>query len=500
MPATPASKTNNMAAVDNDAMKASVEADPRKTTPDDESEEDQVWRHRTDRDEKTPPLHDAYDSGEELFLGTCDSRGVDGVGVLVNMHLAMNTFESLTSRVGRLRLKRCGSVPALTVFVAYALTSDYDDEEVEAFYVELEKFYKEDRTFYKVIVGDINAKIGPRRSPEKTTHRSPRFGKPPSLRWTWESPGGQFHNEIDHIIFNRKYCLTDVSVVPKFYMGSDHRLLRARFRLWRQGEMNPRTTINRYLYSSLYILWEDAVMDNVDEEYDRFLHHLSDSAKGAKSLKTTKRHGYSCHGGFGFGSRNADGERILEYAESHDLTIVNTRFRKRESHLISFYSGNSKTQIDFVLVRNRDQGLVTDAKVVPYETVATQHRPLICTMRITPPMFKQVERSGPSRIKWWRLKEKEAAVISRLQLPTVTTVDETLKNAADATLSAARSELDTTKPGRRKVDRQTWLWTNEVKEKVREKKRLYHAFLDDKTADKWRLYQETKKAANKGGQ
>ncbi|VDP57919.1 unnamed protein product [Heligmosomoides polygyrus] len=42
-----------------------------------------------------------------------------------------------------------------------------DDEEVETFYVELEKFYKEDHTFYKVIVGDFNAKIGPRRSPEE---------------------------------------------------------------------------------------------------------------------------------------------------------------------------------------------------------------------------------------------------------------------------------------------------------------------------------------------
>ncbi|VDO80902.1 unnamed protein product [Heligmosomoides polygyrus] len=115
------------------------------------------------------PLHAAYDSGEELFLGTCDSRGVGGVGALVSTHLAMNidAYESLTSRIGRLRLKRCGSVPVLTVFVAYAPTSDYDDEEVEAFYVELEKFYKEDRTFYKVIVGEFNAKIGSRRSPEE---------------------------------------------------------------------------------------------------------------------------------------------------------------------------------------------------------------------------------------------------------------------------------------------------------------------------------------------
>ncbi|VDP39053.1 unnamed protein product, partial [Heligmosomoides polygyrus] len=61
------------------------------------------------------------------------------------------------------------------------------------------------------------------------------------------------------------------------YTGSDHRLLRARFRFSRQGEKtakfkkrSPRTTINWDLYSSLAGLWEDAVMDNIDEEYDRF--------------------------------------------------------------------------------------------------------------------------------------------------------------------------------------------------------------------------------------
>ncbi|ETN72638.1 hypothetical protein NECAME_18747, partial [Necator americanus] len=30
------------------------------------------------------PLNAVYETGEELFLGTCDSRGVGGVGVLVN--------------------------------------------------------------------------------------------------------------------------------------------------------------------------------------------------------------------------------------------------------------------------------------------------------------------------------------------------------------------------------------------------------------------------------
>ncbi|VDO71371.1 unnamed protein product [Heligmosomoides polygyrus] len=54
-----------------------------------------------------------------------------------------------------------------------------------------------------------------------------------------------------------------------------------------------------------------------------------------------------------------------------------------------------------------------------------------------------------------------------------------------------------TKPGRRKIEKQTWLWTDDVKEKVKEKKRLYHAFLSDKTADNWRIYQEAKRAARK---
>ncbi|VDO93779.1 unnamed protein product [Heligmosomoides polygyrus] len=89
---------------------------------------------------------------------------------------------------------------------------------------------------------------------------------------------------------------------------------------------------------------------------------------------------------------------------------MNTVLRKRNPHLISFYSGNTKTQTDFVLVRDRDRNLVTDAKIVPYETVALQHRPLICTLKVAPPRVQQGERCGAARIKWWRMREKEKAV------------------------------------------------------------------------------------------
>uniref|UniRef100_A0A0K0D0C4 Craniofacial development protein 2-like n=1 Tax=Angiostrongylus cantonensis TaxID=6313 RepID=A0A0K0D0C4_ANGCA len=112
------------------------------------------------------PFNAVYDTGEELFLGKCDSRGVGGVGVLVNTRLFMNIdlFEQFTTRIGHLRLKRCAPIPALTIFVVYAPTSNHDGEEVDAFYVDLEKFYREDRIFFKAIIGDFNAKTGPRRT------------------------------------------------------------------------------------------------------------------------------------------------------------------------------------------------------------------------------------------------------------------------------------------------------------------------------------------------
>ncbi|EYC30246.1 hypothetical protein Y032_0005g2538 [Ancylostoma ceylanicum] len=79
----------------------------------------------------------------------------------------IDSLEELTTRIGRLRLRRCGSMPALTVFLAYAPTSSYDEDEIEAFYMDLEKFYRGDHTFYKVIVSEFNAKTDPRRTPEE---------------------------------------------------------------------------------------------------------------------------------------------------------------------------------------------------------------------------------------------------------------------------------------------------------------------------------------------
>ncbi|KAK6765199.1 hypothetical protein RB195_025226 [Necator americanus] len=130
----------------------------------------------------------------------------------------------------------------------------------------------------------------------KTIHGNSQFQKPSPLRWTWESPDGGYRIEIDHIIVSKRFCLTDVAVVPKFYTGSDHRLLRGRFSFTRREEKaakfregSPKIIINWDLFAMLAGFWEDSAMHNIDEEYDRLAEHHHDCTEKAESFKTTKR-------------------------------------------------------------------------------------------------------------------------------------------------------------------------------------------------------------------
>ena len=44
------------------------------------------------------------------------------------------------------------------------------------------------------------------------------------------------------------------------------------------------------------------------------------------------------HGGTGFGRRNLEGERILEFSVAHNLVISNSLFTKREGRLVTYIS------------------------------------------------------------------------------------------------------------------------------------------------------------------
>ena len=113
------------------------------------------------------------------------------------------------------------------------------------------------------------------------------------------------------------------------------------------------------------------------------------------------------HGGMGYGRPEPDveGERILEYALAFDLLLGNTCFKKHDSHLITYKSGNIATQIDFILFRRTICKLDTDVKVIPGKEVALQHQLPICDMRIDEP--PQSKHKFTPRLKIWKLKDPQ---------------------------------------------------------------------------------------------
>ena len=60
------------------------------------------------------------------------------------------------------------------------------------------------------------------------------------------------------------------------------------------------------------------------------------------------------HGGYGYGVRNADGSRILEFADRLNLVICNTFVMKQESKLVTYVAGPAKSTVDYIIVRQGD--------------------------------------------------------------------------------------------------------------------------------------------------
>jgi len=57
------------------------------------------------------------------------------------------------------------------------------------------------------------------------------------------------------------------------------------------------------------------------------------------------------HGGYGFRDRNANGSRILEFADGLNLVICNTLLMKQESKLVTYVAGSAKSTVDYIMVR-----------------------------------------------------------------------------------------------------------------------------------------------------
>ena len=80
------------------------------------------------------------------------------------------------------------------------------------------------------------------------------------------------------------------------------------------------------------------------------------------------------HRGMGFGTRNAECERILEFGEAVGMVVCNTFFKKEDSKLITYQSGDNRSMIDYLMVRKTDRCIVKDVNVISSKECVLQHR------------------------------------------------------------------------------------------------------------------------------
>lgn len=186
---------------------------------------------------------------------------------------------------------------------------------------------------------------------------------------------------------------------------------------------------------------------------------------------------HGIHSGYGFGERNPEGVRILEFAVAHGLVVGNSFFKKKDDHLITYQSGSIRSQIDYILLRKRDFKLAKDVKVIPGEECTLQHRLLICNLRL---LYSE-PRSQPfvSKRRIWKLNDPDCKVeCSRLFDKKLSSAETggaggNLESTENSLLSATEEVCCWTK--KRPLRKQTWWWSDDVSAVVSLKRKLWKA-------------------------
>ncbi|KAM1334369.1 hypothetical protein COP2_010404 [Malus domestica] len=206
------------------------------------------------------------------------------------------------------------------------------------------------------------------------------------------------------------------------------------------------------------------------------------------------------HGGHGFGERNEDGGAILDFAMAYDLFLANTFFKKREEHAITYKSGSSKTQMDFLLMRKGDRITCKDCKVIPGESLANQHRLLVMDVHIKRVRKKNKTWKCP-RTRWWILKgEKQVIfkekVITQCGWDREGEASQRWDSMASCIRKVAKEVLGESK-GFAPHQNESWWWNEEVQIKVKAKKECCKALYKDKTDENGERYRRVKQETKK---
>ncbi|KAK3524816.1 hypothetical protein QTP86_007596 [Hemibagrus guttatus] len=133
-------------------------------------------------------------------------------------------------------------------------------------------------------------------------------------------------------------------------------------------------------------------------------------------------------------------------------------------------SGGRRTQVDYILCRRGNLKEISDCKVVVGESVARQHRMVVCRMTLM--VCKKKRSEIEKKTKWWKLKKEECCEEFRQKLRQVlggqVVLPDDWETTAEVIRETGRKVLGVSS-GRRKEDKETWWWNEEVQDSVQRK-------------------------------
>ena len=189
---------------------------------------------------------------------TEDEKNRKGMALLVHKDFKgyIESFQIHSDRIISCKIRLQGE--SLQIIQVYAPTKDYEDTDVEKFYEDLDNAVNRKECKRHIIMGDFNAKIGIKEKNENLKWIGPHgmgirndrgerlldfaannkllvtntfIQKPASRYWTWESPGGAYHNQIDFILADEKSTIYNTEVITHVDIGSDHRMVRGKVKI-----------------------------------------------------------------------------------------------------------------------------------------------------------------------------------------------------------------------------------------------------------------------------
>ena len=94
--------------------------------------------------------------------------------------------------------------------------------------------------------------------------------------------------------------------------------------------------------------------------------------------------------------RNDNGERVINLCRRHGLFVTNTWYEQKPSARYTWWIGQIKNQIDYILVDKRYRNGVPNSKSRPGADCDSDHNPVIVTMKIR----LQRVKKGKNEVRW----------------------------------------------------------------------------------------------------